>query len=106
MIQDNTKDYVYNAIFSEMQKAVELHGFFKNHHEFYGVLKEEYEEATENEKYLNEKMELLWNAVKTDNLYDLEYYCYSLLGTAFHNVLEWIQVCSVIKKYLGGGKYD
>ena len=44
MIQNETKDFVYNAIFSEMENAIEKHGYFKNQHEFYAVLEEEYEE--------------------------------------------------------------
>ena len=106
MIQNETKDFVYNAIFSEMEKAIEKHGYFKNQHEFYAVLDEEYEEAEEFDYLFVVLLNDLWGFVRTDNSEDIAKCCYNLLNYAFQTALEWIQVCAVIKKYLGGGKYD
>lgn len=94
------------AVEYELTNILDKHGEFNSYHEFYGVLKEEFEETMENNAKFYAKINELWLAIRKDNINCIKSNTDDLYQIAFNNLCEWVQVCAVIQKYKRGDVSD
>lgn len=97
---DAFDEYITTLTEIQKNKAIEKYGYFKNNHEFYGVVLEEVEEASEEIEIVKLKLGMLWNDIKKDSMFndyvdDMEY-------RAKLCIQELIQVIACCKKFKGG----
>ena len=103
------KDSIFEckfAIDNELTNILDKYGDFNSYHEYYAVLKEEFEETLENNAKFYEKINKLWLAIRKDNTNCIKLNADELYTIAFNNLCEWVQVCAVIKKYKRGVEND
>ena len=68
MFSEITEKSVHNAIIAETENAKKTYGEkYNSLHEGYAVLKEEVEEAFEDAKAIQERLDELWHGVRSDN---------------------------------------
>lgn len=103
MTDEHTDKYLEDAIASEHDHCVTKHGPFKNHHEAYGVMKEEMEEVLDaSELFAGRAMknlDALWLKVKNDEMTGAEENIKAIFNTAEEMVKEGIQVMAMCKKW-------
>lgn len=72
MIDDTAKGYIYAAVQTECEKAIERNGQFHSHHEAWAVLQEEIEEVEEAyhecADKINDIMPELWTDIRSDRV--------------------------------------
>ena len=104
MTGEFTDKYLEDAIASEHDHCVTKHGPFKNHHEAYGVMKEEMEEVLDaSELFAGRAMnnlDLLWFKVKDDNMTGAEECIQKIYDTAEEMVKEGVQVMAMCWKWV------
>ena len=106
MIATKAKESIDQAVCYELQNIVKEYGpTYHSTHEGYAVLKEEVEEAAEDMKQIEQKLEHLWETIKInfpvdDELTRLKAVAVSLAGEA-------VQCAAVLERFLstvGGGE--
>ena len=106
MINASTAILCLNSIEDETLHILAKHGVFNSYHEYYGVLKEEFEETLENNAKVYAKINELWLEIRKDNTDCIKSISDELYKIAFDNLCEWVQVCAVIQKYKRGVECD
>jgi len=82
----------------ELAAAMEDHPLFASTHEGYAVLLEEVEEARDNMAHLDAATELIWDAVKHDNLLHIGALATQAVRIAIDLAAEAIQVAAMARK--------
>lgn len=100
MFSEMTNNFIQAAINAEFKNAQETYGpKYNSMHEGYAVLKEEVEEAMENQRDLETKLSWTWNHIrrntKKEGYADI---LSSLEISAKKLAMEAVQVAAVIKK--------
>lgn len=103
MTGEFTDKYLNDAITSEHDHCVTKHGPFKNHHEAYGVMKEEMEEVQGATELFNGRamrsLDVLWMKIKDDDMAEAVEYVEKIYDTAEELVKEGIQVMAMCWKW-------
>ena len=106
MLAKKAEESINQAVCYELQNIVKEHGAtYNSTHEGYAVLKEEVEEAAEDMKQIEQKLEHLWETIKInfpvdDELTRLKAVAVALAGEA-------VQCAAVLERFLstvGGGE--
>lgn len=103
MTDEHTDEFLEKAIESEYDHCVTKHGNFKNHHEAYGVMKEEMEEVQDaSELFAGRAMKnlnALWLKVKDDDMTGADECINAIYDTAEEMAKECIQVMAMCRKW-------
>lgn len=105
MFGEMTKKYVETAIKAETFEAIKNHGpKYNSNHEAYAVLKEEVDEARDNQIMIRNYLFKSWEQVKLndDELFKSD--VSQLREYAENLVLEATQICAVCDKITGGNE--
>lgn len=104
MIGEFTREYLQEAVQAEQEHDDKLHGKFHNHHEAWGVLKEEVEELKEVtasfHREVDSEIEKLWKLIRKDRVEDFAEEDISWIrGNALSIAKEAIQVVGMCDKW-------
>ena len=103
MTGENTDKYLELAVESEYDHCVTKHGNFKNHHEAYGVMKEEMEETWDAAAFFGHSamnhFSDLWEMIKRDDMTEAEEHLKIIYSAAEELVKEGIQVMAMCRKW-------
>lgn len=105
MIGEETEMHLHEAVVSEHESCVSNHGYFKNHHEAYGVIKEEMEEVLDASELFAgramQNLDSLWLKIKEDDMdNEVGEHIMPIYDTANELARECIQVMAVCKKWI------
>lgn len=95
---NKVKDKLPALVEEELAAAMEEHPLFASIHEGYAVLLEEVEEARDNMTQLDAAAELIWDAVKHDNLLHIKALATQAVRIAIDLAAEAIQVAAMAQK--------
>lgn len=102
MFNEITVELLKKAVIAEKSEAVKNHGAnYHSIHESYAVLKEEIEEARDEEIHIKNDFFKLWESVRTDNDWRFKRQVNDIKDHAEKLALEAIQVIVVCDKILG-----
>lgn len=104
MFAEMTEKHVEAAIGAETQKAVENYGLkYNSLHEGYAVLKEEVEEAGEEQREIEHLLECIWTIIKMSSFNEDKVDGIKALKEHAENLaLEACQIAAVCNKILNG----
>ena len=79
----------------ELEKIIKLHGYYNSDHEFYGVLKEEFEEAREELDSLENYIYKVWENIRLNEpIEDIDL----MKGIVIRGIKELVQIAAVLEK--------
>lgn len=105
MFGEMTKKYVEAAIKAETVEAINNHGpKYNSNHEAYAVLKEEVDEARDNQIMIRNYLFKSWEKVKMNDNELFKTNVSQLREYAENLALEAVQICAVCDKITGGAK--
>ena len=94
-----TKEHISSAIHCELQFAQTKFKPMNSAHEGYATLLEEYEELTDEIKFIQEGLEDLWFFVKKNNVQKIKL-CIDLLSKRRENLIhEAVQVGAMLERF-------
>lgn len=105
MIAENASKAIEQAVCYELQNIVKVHGpTYHSPHEGFAVLMKEVQEACEDSKFMNNRLECAWHGVRNndnktllDNLAEIKEFSLALAEEA-------VQCAAVCKKFIGSVK--
>lgn len=96
MIRDEIRQGVEELSDNELRNAISNYGYFHSDHEKESVIREEYEEATDESDAMRNDLYWLWERIKKNEPYTME--LDSLRQHALNCACECIQVIAMCNK--------
>ena len=102
MIAENASKAIEQAVCYELQNIVKEHGpTYHSVHEGFAVLMEEVQEACEDSKFMNNRLECVWHAVRNDDPKTLLNNLGEVKQFALALAEEAVQCAAVCEKFIG-----
>ena len=101
MIAENAQKSIEQAVCYELQNIVKVHDpTYHSPHEGYAVLLEEYQEAIEDTRFMSNRLECVWHAVRNDDPKTLLNNLGEVREFALALAEEAIQCAAVCEKFI------
>lgn len=107
MIDENASKAIEQAVCYELQNAVKNFGAtYHSEHEGYAVLLEEFQEASEDLRFMSVRLECVWHAVRNNDPKTLLNNLGEVKQFALALAEEAVQCAAVCEKFMGRIKDD